>query len=74
MVEGVATRAKLIDMDEAAAYLGLQKSTLYEWISKKQIEHIKVGRLVKFHAKHLDRYIAQHTVKARAPHGLNQAA
>lgn len=73
-MEGTATKAKLLTMDQAAAYLGLQKSTLYEWISKKQIEHIRVGRLVKFHAGYLDRYIAQHTVKVRGAHGINQAA
>ena len=69
-----ATVTKLLTMDEAAAYLGLRKSTLYESISKKHVEHIRVGRLVKFQVKHLDRYIAQHTVKARGAHGINQGA
>ena len=55
----------LIDMNQAAAYLGLRKSTLYEWVSKKQIEHIKVGRLVKFQPRQLDQWIAGHTVKAK---------
>lgn len=56
---------RLLTMEGAAAYLGLEKSTLYEWVSKRKIDYVKVGRLTKFDQQQLDKWIAAHTVKAR---------
>jgi predicted DNA-binding transcriptional regulator AlpA len=39
--------------------------TLYGWVSARKVGFIKVGRLVKFKQEHLDKWIDQHTVKAR---------
>lgn len=63
-MEGVATR-KLLTLGEASAYMGLSRLTLYEWVSKRKIEYIKIGRLVKFSQRTLDSWIDSHTVKAR---------
>ena len=52
-------------MPEAAAYLGLQPATLYEWVGKRKISYTKIGRLTKFDRRNLDKFIEQHTVKAR---------
>ena len=57
--------SKLLTMDEASVYLGISKLTLYGWVSARKLCFIKVGRLVKFKQEHLDRWIDQHTVKAR---------
>lgn len=57
--------SKLLTMDEASEYLGISKMTLYGWVSARKLGFIKVGRLVKFRQEHLDRWIDQHTVKAR---------
>lgn len=70
-MEGTAT--KLLTIDEASAYMGLAKATLYEWVSKRKIEYVKIGRLVKFETRTLERWITAHTVKARATHGTNEA-
>jgi excisionase family DNA binding protein len=56
---------KLLTMNEASEYLGISKLTLYGWVSERKLGFIKVGRLVKFKQEHLDRWIDQHTVKAR---------
>jgi excisionase family DNA binding protein len=56
---------KLLTMDEASEYLGISKLTLYGWVSARKVGFIKVGRLVKFRQEHLDKWIDQHTVKAR---------
>ena len=58
--------SKLLTMDEASVYLGISKLTLYGWVSARKLGFIKVGRLVKFKQEHLDRWIDQHTVKARS--------
>ena len=59
------TMSKLLTIDEASEYLGISKLTLYGWVSARKLGFIKVGRLVKFKQEHLDRWIDQHTVKAR---------
>lgn len=64
---------RLLNLTDAAAYLGVQPATLYEWVSKRKIEYVKMGRLLKFDRRQLDRFIAQHTVKVRT-HGIDQAA
>lgn len=54
---------RLVDMNEAAAYLGVAKATLYTMVSQRRVPYIKVGSLTKFDKAHLDRWIAKHTVK-----------
>ena len=57
--------SKLLTMGEASEYLGISKLTLYGWVSARKLGFVKVGRLVKFKQDHLDKWIEQHTVKAR---------
>ena len=57
--------SKLLTMHEASEYLGISKLTLYGWVSARKLGFVKVGRLVKFKQEHLDKWIDQHTVKAR---------
>lgn len=66
-----ATVRTLLTMKEAAAYLGLQTATLYEWVSERKISFTKMGRLTKFDRRYLDKFIDQNTVKARVTHGTN---
>ena len=56
---------KLLTIDEASEYLGISKLTLYGWVSARKLAFVKVGRLVKFKQDQLDKWIDQHTVKAR---------
>ncbi len=73
-MEAVAPR-KLLTLDEAASYIGLSRLTMYEWVSKRKIEYVKVGRLVKFKQHALDAWIEKHTVKSRGDnHGTDKAA
>jgi len=62
---GTAFKAKLLTMEEVAAYLGLKISTLYEWCALEKIEYIKVGRYTRFKPEYVDRWLTAHTVKAR---------
>ena len=57
---------KLLTMDEASEYLGISKLTLYGWVSARKVAFVKVGRLVKFKQDQLDKWIDQHTIKARS--------
>ena len=59
------TPKRLLTVDETAAYLGIAKLTVYDWVSKRKIGYVKIGRLVKFDQQTLDKWIDQHTVKPR---------
>jgi len=62
IVSGQIKKEKeLLDTKEAAEFLGIKKSTLYEWIIQRKIPHIKVGRLVKFRRKDLEEWLKKRT-------------
>jgi len=63
-VQGVIM-SRLLTIDEASEYLGISKLTLYGWVSARKLGFVKVGRLVKFKQQDLEKWIDQHTVKAR---------
>ncbi len=50
-------KQKLLSVTEAAEFLGIKKSTLYEWIIQKKVPHYKVGRLVKFRREDLEAWL-----------------
>lgn len=54
---------KLIGIQQAADYMGLKVSTLYQWVSQKRIPYFKSGRLVKFDLNDLDQFIEKSKVK-----------
>ena len=54
---------KLVDVRQAAHYLGLEVSTLYQWVSQKKIAYYKSVRLVRFDLNDLDIFIEKSKVK-----------
>lgn len=50
---------KLMDVTEAAEYLSIKKSSIYQLTMKRAIPVIKVGRLVRFTKSDLDKFIEQ---------------
>jgi excisionase family DNA binding protein len=54
----------LIDMDTAAKYLGIKKSSLYRISMRKEITKVKIGRLNKFRKNDLDTFIDKNTIEA----------
>lgn len=55
---------RLITVQEASEYLGITVSTLYHWVNQKKIEYIKIGRLVKFDIRTIDRFIDNNRVES----------
>lgn len=53
----------LLSNAKAAEYLGVTPGTLEVWRSKKShaIEYVKVGRLVRYRAESLDKFLASRT-------------
>ena len=56
---------KLLNMNETASILGIKKSTLYAAVSRKQITHIKLGKLTRFRPEDIQAYINKNLVEVR---------
>jgi excisionase family DNA binding protein len=52
-----AEMPKLMDVDELAEYLGLQKQTIYNWLHQKKISGIKIGKVWRFDRKYIDEWL-----------------
>ena len=46
-----------LSVDEIAEYLGIQRETVYAWITKKTMPAHKVGRLWKFRKEEIDDWV-----------------
>lgn len=47
----------LIGIDELASLLRIQKGTIYNWIYRRKIPYVKVGRLVRFDLNEITKYL-----------------
>ena len=46
-----------LSVEEVAAYLGINKGTLYKWVTRKSVPAHKVGRLWKFRKREIDEWV-----------------
>ena len=49
--------SQLMNVDELAQYLGLQKQTIYNWLHQKKISGIKVGGVWRFDKKEVNAWL-----------------
>ena len=54
---------RLLNVGEAARYLGLEVDTIYKKARLRELPSVKVGRALRFDVKALDRYIEQHAIE-----------
>ena len=47
----------LLDVEELAKYLKLQKQTIYNWLNQKKITGIKIGGVWRFDKKDIDKWL-----------------
>lgn len=57
--------AKLMNIEEAASYLGIRLSRLYTATRRKELPFMKVGRLVRFEKNQLDQWIEKQHQEAK---------
>lgn len=50
-------KERWLSVEEIAAHLGVNPDTLYKWIDRKRMPAHKVGRLWKFLASEVDRWV-----------------
>ena len=54
---------RLLNVKEAAQYLGLEVDTVYRKSRLREVPCVKVGRALRFDMRALERYIEQHTIE-----------
>jgi excisionase family DNA binding protein len=59
--EGIGRR--LLNVREAAQYLGLEVDTVYKKARLREVPCVKVGRALRFDVKALERFVEQHTIE-----------
>lgn len=55
----------LLDVEELAKYLKLQKQTIYNWLSQRKISGIKIGGVWRFDKREVDRWLRSQARRAR---------
>jgi len=54
----------LMDINELANYLKLEKQTIYNWLYKKKISGIKIGHIWRFDKEVVDKWLKSKVVNA----------
>jgi excisionase family DNA binding protein len=54
---------RLLNVREAAQYLGLEVDTVYKKARLREVPCVKVGRALRFDLETLGRFIEQHTIE-----------
>ena len=54
---------RLLKVEEAARYLGLEVATVYKKARLRELPSVKVGRALRFDIEALGRFIEQHTIE-----------
>ena len=55
----------LINVKQLSESTGLSVFTLYSWINQKRIPYVKVGRLVRFDPKKIEKWIEAKTIEEK---------
>ncbi len=56
---------RLMDIEDLANYLKLQKQTIYNWLNQKKISGIKIGGVWRFDKQEIDKWLKSKSRKAR---------
>ena len=54
---------RLLNVQEAAEYLGLEIDTVYKKSRLRELPSVKVGRALRFDVMALQRFIEEHTIE-----------
>ena len=54
---------RLLNVEEAAVFLGLKVDTVYKKARMRELPFVKVGRALRFDVKALERFVEQHTIE-----------
>ena len=53
----------LLDVEDLAKYLKLQKQTIYNWLNQRKISGIKIGGVWRFDKREIDKWLKSRSQK-----------
>ena len=56
---------KLLDVDDLAKYLKLQKQTIYNWLNQQKISGMKIGGVWRFDKTEIDKWLKSQSRKVK---------
>ena len=56
---------RLISVQEAALRSSYKDGTIREWVNKRRLPHVRIGRAIRIPEDALDEFIARNTVPAK---------
>ena len=60
---------RLMDVDDLAKYLKLEKQTIYNWLNQRKLTGIKLGGVWRFDRAEIDRWLKTQVRKSRIYRG-----
>jgi len=60
---------KLLDVDDLAKYLKLQKQTIYNWLNQRKISGMKIGGVWRFDKSEIDKWLRSKARKVQSNNG-----
>lgn len=61
----MSTEPQYLSIQQAAEYLNVTVRAIRNWIEDKRIEHVKMGKYVRFRKQYLDSWVEKNTIKAQ---------
>ncbi len=55
----------LLDVEDLAKYLKLQKQTIYNWLNQRKISGMKIGGVWRFDKQEIDKWLKSQARKAK---------
>ena len=55
----------LLDVDDLAKYLKLQKQTIYNWLNQRKISGMKIGGVWRFDKQEIDKWLKSQSRKSK---------
>lgn len=59
----MSTTPQYLSIEQAAVHLNVTERAVRNWIARKTIEYVKMGKYVRFRKEYLDQWVEKNTVK-----------
>ncbi len=57
------TEKRFLGIKQLAGYLGIKEGTVYVWVCHRKIPFVKVGRLVKFDMRKIEKWLEESSIE-----------
>lgn len=58
---------KLLTAKQVSELLEVKTSTVYDWVYRKIIPYVKLGRLIRFKKPEIFHWVDSHTIRPKSP-------